>query len=324
MASSFSALSQPSSHSPLSDNRSKSFEYLLPYGADGEEVLYCLLRCTVEDVTGMSASFIGYFSLVSLESSLPLPHEVLVTGVEAAIKEFDLRVRRDESVRMDPRKIAELKTFIQLCDSNPSLLQDPSLRFFRNYLEKLEAKLPPSAYGKSEASKASKAEESDDDMPELEEQSGGFKPRASAFADDSSGTEEESEVELDNSDVVEPDNDPPQKGMEQNSNQAGSHEVFKVIRLIFMILLRSKMTITRIPMIILFLLWTKAQRSSSSSDSEAECIPNSQALNPQMQINPSFEDELEEQDTVYKNLIDSFRIPVEDTYDLGWRRIYGS
>ncbi|MCO5552358.1 hypothetical protein L7F22_005869 [Adiantum nelumboides] len=112
---------------------------------------------------------------------------------------------------MDPRKIGELKTFIQLCDSNPSLLQDPSLRFFRNYLEKLEAKLPPSAYGKSEASKASKAEESDDDMPELEEQSGGFKPRAAAFADDSSGTEEESEVELDNSDVVEPDNDPPQK-----------------------------------------------------------------------------------------------------------------
>eukprot|EP00250_Pteridium_aquilinum_P004891 c15072_g1_i1 orf=276-1421(+) len=111
---------------------------------------------------------------------------------------------------MDPGKIAQLKAFIQLCDSNPAVLQDPNLRFFRNYLEKLEAKLPPSAYGKSEPSKAGLGEESDDDMPELEEQSGGFKSRGGAF-EDSSDTEEESEVELDNSDVVDPDNDAPQQ-----------------------------------------------------------------------------------------------------------------
>ncbi|KAH7436317.1 hypothetical protein KP509_05G013500 [Ceratopteris richardii] len=74
----------------------------------------------------------------------------------------------------------------------------------------LEAKLPPSAYGKSESPKVNQVEESDEDVPELEEQYGTSKSRSAAFSEDS-GTDEESEVELDNSDVVEPDNEPPQK-----------------------------------------------------------------------------------------------------------------
>lgn len=113
---------------------------------------------------------------------------------------------------MDPSKIAQLKLFVQLCESNPAVLQDPSLRFFRNYLEKLEAKLPPSAFGKSGTSKANEGEESDGDMPELEEQFRSPKegPAMGAFGTESGDFEDESDVEFDNTDVVPPDDNPPQ------------------------------------------------------------------------------------------------------------------
>lgn len=75
---------------------------------------------------------------------------------------------------MEASKVNQLKLFIQQCDSNPALLQDPALKFFRDYLEKLGAKLPASAYGKGESAKKTEAkdsfvDESNDDMPELEE-----------------------------------------------------------------------------------------------------------------------------------------------------------
>lgn len=37
---------------------------------------------------------------------------------------------------MDAGKLKELKLFVQQVEANPALLQDPELRFFRNYLEK--------------------------------------------------------------------------------------------------------------------------------------------------------------------------------------------
>jgi hypothetical protein len=45
-----------------------------------------------------------------------------------------LRGRRGES--MDAAKVAQLKLFVQQCEANPAILQDPSLAFFRSYLEK--------------------------------------------------------------------------------------------------------------------------------------------------------------------------------------------
>lgn len=55
-------------------------------------------------------------------------------------------------------------------------------------------------------------EESDDDMPELEEQSG-TSDTAPKVSEENISDDEivESDVELDNEGVVEPDNDPPQK-----------------------------------------------------------------------------------------------------------------
>uniref|UniRef100_A0A7C9CEK4 Hsp70-interacting protein N-terminal domain-containing protein n=1 Tax=Opuntia streptacantha TaxID=393608 RepID=A0A7C9CEK4_OPUST len=72
-----------------------------------------------------------------------------------------------------------LKNFIDKCKSDPSILHDPSLGFFRSYIESVGARVPP-------ASQSSVDAEGEDEIVE-------------------------SDVELDETDVVEPDNDPPQK-----------------------------------------------------------------------------------------------------------------
>ncbi|KAI3858160.1 hypothetical protein MKX03_022479, partial [Papaver bracteatum] len=51
---------------------------------------------------------------------------------------------------MESAKLDQLKLFINQCKSNPSLLSDPSLSFFRDYLESLGANLPASAYKSGE------------------------------------------------------------------------------------------------------------------------------------------------------------------------------
>jgi suppressor of tumorigenicity protein 13 len=43
---------------------------------------------------------------------------------------------------MDAAKVAQLKLFVQQCEANPAILQDPSLAFFRSYLEKSVSLLP--------------------------------------------------------------------------------------------------------------------------------------------------------------------------------------
>ncbi|KAK4260456.1 hypothetical protein QN277_003563 [Acacia crassicarpa] len=96
---------------------------------------------------------------------------------------------------MDAAKIRQLETFIEQCKSNPSILSDPSLSFFRDYLESLGARLPPSAYSSEERV------DSDDDIEELQRK-----------VDEEEDEDEiiESDIELEG-ETVEPDNDPPQK-----------------------------------------------------------------------------------------------------------------
>jgi suppressor of tumorigenicity protein 13 len=83
---------------------------------------------------------------------------------------------------MDIGKVGELKEFIDACKSNPSLLHTPSLSFFKSYLLSLGARIPP-------------------------------QPKTEPVVDTNNNDDDiiESDLELDNSDVVEPDNDPPQK-----------------------------------------------------------------------------------------------------------------
>ncbi|KAK8472912.1 hypothetical protein PHAVU_002G331300 [Phaseolus vulgaris] len=90
---------------------------------------------------------------------------------------------------MEEEKLREVKLFIETCKSNPSLLHNPSLSFFKAYLLSLGARIPPQP----------KTEPGDFDEK---------KPEPPSSAQDDLV---ESDVELDNADVVEPDNDPPQK-----------------------------------------------------------------------------------------------------------------
>ncbi|QCD85459.1 suppressor of tumorigenicity protein 13 [Vigna unguiculata] len=112
---------------------------------------------------------------------------------------------------MEEGKLRELKQFIESCRSNPSLLHNPSLSFFKAYLLSLGARIPP--------------------QPKTEP--GDFyetKPDPPLSAQDDLV---ESDIELDNADVVEPDNDPPQKMgdpsvevTEENRNAAQLANVF--------------------------------------------------------------------------------------------------
>ncbi|XP_047332256.1 TPR repeat-containing thioredoxin TDX [Impatiens glandulifera] len=102
---------------------------------------------------------------------------------------------------MDTSKlVAELKLFVEQCKSNPSILQNPSLAFFKTYLESLGAQIPP-------ATTSGKGVDGFSDSKDFLHEE---KPNIASMnkLDDDII---ESDVELDNSETVEPDCDPPQK-----------------------------------------------------------------------------------------------------------------
>lgn len=101
---------------------------------------------------------------------------------------------------MDGTKIAELKVFVEQCKSNPSILHNPSLGFFKTFLQSMGAQIPPLHKSGKGGEDTSKSEEDLDTK----------KPNLSCD-DEVDEDIVESDIELDNTDVVEPDNDPPQK-----------------------------------------------------------------------------------------------------------------
>ncbi|KAK9265873.1 hypothetical protein L1049_001747 [Liquidambar formosana] len=102
---------------------------------------------------------------------------------------------------MDATKIAELKLFVDQCKSNPSILHTPSLAFFKNYLRSLGARIPSDP--KSDGGSNNKSDH--------KEQVDAKKPNP--LTEDAKLEDDivESDIDLDDTDVVEPDNDPPQK-----------------------------------------------------------------------------------------------------------------
>ncbi|KAJ0104828.1 hypothetical protein Patl1_19578 [Pistacia atlantica] len=101
---------------------------------------------------------------------------------------------------MDSSKVSDLKHFVHLCKSNPSLLHHPSLAFFKSYLDSLGAEIPPTT--------ESKEDKSGVDMSDPGEH---FDAKKSNLTSEDDDEIVESDIELDNTDIVEPDNDPPQK-----------------------------------------------------------------------------------------------------------------
>ncbi|KAK9105923.1 hypothetical protein Scep_022767 [Stephania cephalantha] len=101
---------------------------------------------------------------------------------------------------MEEAKIAELKQFVKQCKSNPRILDEPSLGFFKSYLQSLGARIP-------ESPKPRKVKKEEDDSEDQ-------RPHTSAKDDRPGNLNDEiveSDIELDETEVVEPDNDPPQK-----------------------------------------------------------------------------------------------------------------
>ncbi|XP_077474547.1 hsc70-interacting protein isoform X3 [Stigmatopora argus] len=100
---------------------------------------------------------------------------------------------------MDSRKVAELKGFVQLCESNPAILHLPEMAFFRTWLQSMGAKLPPSSpkshcQGECPCGPPPKSKASPTEPP----------PSATPESD-------ESELEEDLEGVIEPDTDEPQE-----------------------------------------------------------------------------------------------------------------
>ena len=98
-------------------------------------------------------------------------------------------------MELPPDQVRQLRSFIDICRSNPDLLHAPSLDFFRKWIEDLGGKIPPkktdTTSSKGSFSSSENASKSEDSSPTLEQ----------------SDESEESEIELDNTGVVEPDED---------------------------------------------------------------------------------------------------------------------
>ncbi|KAK9925727.1 hypothetical protein M0R45_022995 [Rubus argutus] len=94
---------------------------------------------------------------------------------------------------MDAAKVAELKEFVSKIKSNPSILHNPSLAFFKSYLQSLGAQIPQDP-------KMDNSDTKED-----------FDVKRSDPVSDDDDDIVESDIELDDADVLEPDNDPPQK-----------------------------------------------------------------------------------------------------------------
>ncbi|XP_010745507.1 hsc70-interacting protein [Larimichthys crocea] len=100
---------------------------------------------------------------------------------------------------MDPRKLTELKGFVQMCESNPDILHLPEMGFLRTWLQSMGAKIPPPSKTKDSCQGGcpcgpppTAASPPEPEAPILSES-------------------EESDIEIDNEGVIEPDTDEPQE-----------------------------------------------------------------------------------------------------------------
>jgi len=99
-------------------------------------------------------------------------------------------------------QLEQLQAFIHLCKSNPDILHTPHLSFFREYVESLGAKLPAQTFKPATATASTP-----DESPTKEE----AETPSSETQPSPEPESEESDVEIDESGVIEPDEEPPQE-----------------------------------------------------------------------------------------------------------------
>ncbi|XP_067875504.1 hsc70-interacting protein [Heterodontus francisci] len=102
---------------------------------------------------------------------------------------------------MDPQKVRDLSAFVQLCKANPAVLHMPDLRFFREWLESMGASIPPPAEHPKFPDSPKKANTEE---------------KAAAPPPEPASESEESELEIDNEGVIEPDTEEPQEMGDEN------------------------------------------------------------------------------------------------------------
>ncbi|KAG2655288.1 hypothetical protein PVAP13_1KG001700 [Panicum virgatum] len=111
---------------------------------------------------------------------------------------------------MDASKARELREFVEACKKDPSLLADPNLAFFRDYLQSLGAKIPAAAKAASfDKPKRSSMDDIDDDDDDEDED---LDMRDATPEPDELDEEiVESDLELEEDTLPSDHDDPPQK-----------------------------------------------------------------------------------------------------------------
>uniref|UniRef100_A0A8D1A8A6 ST13 Hsp70 interacting protein n=2 Tax=Sus scrofa TaxID=9823 RepID=A0A8D1A8A6_PIG len=103
---------------------------------------------------------------------------------------------------MDPRKVSELRAFVKMCKQDPSVLHTEEMRFLREWVESMGGKIPPATH-KTKSEENTKEEKTD--SKKVEENIKTDEPSS-----------EESDLEIDNEGVIEPDTDAPQEMGDEN------------------------------------------------------------------------------------------------------------
>ncbi|XP_051036554.1 LOW QUALITY PROTEIN: hsc70-interacting protein-like [Phodopus roborovskii] len=103
---------------------------------------------------------------------------------------------------MDPRKVSELRAFVKMCKQDPSVLHVEEMRFLREWVESMGGKVPPATH---------KAKPEDN----VKEEKRNNKTEENIKTDEPSS--EESDLEIDNDGVIEPDTGAPQEMGDENA-----------------------------------------------------------------------------------------------------------
>nr|KAF6383775.1 hypothetical protein mPipKuh1_016720 [Pipistrellus kuhlii] len=102
---------------------------------------------------------------------------------------------------MDPRKVSEFRAFLKMCKQDPSVLHAEEMRFLREWVESMGGKITPATHKtKTEENKEEKT-----DSKKVEEDIKTDEPSS-----------EESDLEINNESVIEPDTDAPQEMGDEN------------------------------------------------------------------------------------------------------------